>query len=198
MALEATKNIAGARQLTRAIRRELETISDYASPSFDRIISGSGGKPSDRVTRMLMKKERLQEKLSTMLDLCLYFEEATQAELETIDNLEFKALVIDRFIHDRSWPDIARDYEGNISADALKKRFERCLKVYTDQNPVVHYSPNAKKAITWYHNRFHAAGIASATSVDIYNEKERRAQQQIIDSLNETQSAGGGDVACAT
>ena len=203
MALEAIKNISGARQLTRTLRREFETISDYASPSFDRIISGSGGKPSDRVSRMLMKKERLQEKLSTMLDLCLYFEEAVQAELETIDNLEFKALVIDRFIHDKPWTDIAQDYDGNISADALKKRFERCLKAYTDQNPVVHYSPNAKQAITWYRTRFHAAGIASTrelkkTSVDIYIEREQQAQLQIIDSLNATQSAGGGDMACMT
>ncbi len=189
--------------MTRAIRRELETISDYALPSFDCIISRNGGAPSDRVSRMLMKKERLQEKLSTILDLCLYFEEATQAELETIDNLEFKALVIDRFVYDRSWPDIARDYDGNISADALKKRFERCLKAYTDQNPVVQYSPNAKKAITWYCNKFHAAGIESTkalknTSVDISNKREQQAQQQLVDRLNETQSAGGGDAACAT
>ena len=198
MPLEAIKHLSGARQLTKAVKRELDSISEYTAPSINRIISGKGGSPGDRVSRIVTKKERLQERLCIILELCFYFEEAAQAELETVDNLEFKALVIDRYIYDKSWTDIARGYENGITADALKKRFERFLKAYTEQNPEVPYSPKAKLAINWYFDKFRSTGIKSVkefrkTSVDLYNEKEGQSQQpqrQTIDNLNEKQSGG--------
>ena len=85
--------------MTKAVRRELDSISKYTAPSINRVISVKGGPPGDLVSRILTKKERLQERLCIILELCFYFEEAAQAEIETVDNLEFKALVIDRYTY---------------------------------------------------------------------------------------------------
>ena len=199
MALEATKNLSGARQMVRSLTWELDTISDYTSPSFNRIGGGTGGQPSDRVARMLTRKEQLQNKLSSMLDLCLYIEEAAHNELETVESLELRSLIIDRIIRDRSWTDIAKEY-GDTTPDALKKRFERGLKAYEEQRIPVPYSLNAKKAIAWLNKKMRVAGIANPkelkkTSVDYYNGRKR---QEIIDFLNQAQSTEGEVTPCTS
>lgn len=177
MSFEATKNLTGARLLVDAVKEQLKTISDYSSPAFDHIGGGKGGTPSDRVSRMLIRKEEIVKNLTVAMDACTHLEEASQEELATVDNLELRALIIYRYVDDMSWPEIAEKYAGRITSDAVKKRFERGLKAYEDQAVTVHYTPIALRAMQWLKQAMEKAGITDTkelkkTSVDLYNERQ--------------------------
>ena len=169
MSFEATKNLSGARMLVDAVRMNLESISAYTSPSFGCIGGGKGGIPSDRVSRMLIRKEKLTNCLMSALDACLCLEQASLAELATVDNLELRALIIDRFIHDMPWSDIAEKH--GTTSDAVKKRFERGLRSYEDQGVIVHYTPDCERALQWLKRTMNKASVSDLrelkkTSVD--------------------------------
>ena len=149
MSFEATKNLTGARQLVKLIEWELGTIDEYASSGFNSIGGGRGSGYSNRVSKALIRKDRIVRTLTSALNACLCIEEASQQELASVENLELRSLIIYRYIHNKAWQDIAREFGDGVTADAIKKRFERGLKAYEDAQPNVEYSPNAQKAIAW-------------------------------------------------
>ena len=149
MSFEATKNLTGARQLVKLIEWELGTIDEYASSGFNSIGGSRGSGFNDRVAKALIRKEKVVRTLTSALNACLCIEEASQQELASVENLELRSLIIYRYIHNKAWQDIAREFEDGVTADAIKKRFERGLKAYENAQPNVEYSPNAQKAIAW-------------------------------------------------
>ena len=151
MSFEATKCLSGARNLVKVLEMDLDSITEYSAPAFHSI-GGGGGGSSDRVSGMIQRTERIIEKYTIMTDACLYLEEAAQAELDTVDNLELKAMIHFRYLYGMSWPEIARKMSQNgerISTDAIKKRFERGIKAYEEQGIKVQYSRDAQRALDW-------------------------------------------------
>ena len=60
MSFEATKQLRGARLLVEAIGMELDSISAYSSPSFDKIAVQGGTRTSDQVSQMIIRKESIR------------------------------------------------------------------------------------------------------------------------------------------
>ena len=149
MSFEATKSLSGARQLVKMVKWNLESITDYSSPSFDNSGSGRTNAKNDRILNMLIRKERIEKEYTVVLDACLYLEEASQVELDSVDDLELRALIQFRYVNGMSWPEIAREIGQNITPDAIKKRFERGIRVYEEKGVTVCYPPNAKRALEW-------------------------------------------------
>ena len=182
MVFKATRNLSGARQMVKATNMELESLTGYSSPSFGRVgSSGKGGRPTDRVSGMYFRKEKLEKHLTDILDYCLHLEEASQAELDSVDNLELRSMILYREVYQMTWAQIGR--EMNMSADAAKKRYERGLKAYEEQAVVVQYPQSALRAIRWLDGAVKTAGIKDRselkkTSVDLFNEKEAREKAE--------------------
>ena len=179
MSFEATRNLSGARQLVKAIEARLESISDYSSPAFGTIGGGRSGIPGDRVSRLLIQREQLTKRLADMLEKCLDLEEASEAELDTVNDLGLRAVIIWRYVHDMTWVEIASKCGERTTADAVKKRFERSMKAYNEQGIAVPYSPKALRAVRWMEQMLAKAQITDRkelkkTSVDLFNEKERQ------------------------
>lgn len=148
MAFEATKNLAGARQVVKAANMELEALDGYSSPAFGNIGGGArGGMHSDRVVKMVMKRDRARERLASLLDTCLHLEEASQAELDTVASPELRAMITYREVHGMTWAQIGK--EMDMSADAAKKRYERNMKAYLGQGIKVEYPQDALDAVGW-------------------------------------------------
>jgi len=97
----------------------------------------------------LIRKDKIVRTLTSALNACLCIEEASQQELASVENLELRSLIIYRYVHNKAWQDIAQEFDNDVTADAIKKRFERGLKAYENTQPHVPYSPNALKAIAW-------------------------------------------------
>lgn len=179
MSFEATRNLSGARQLVKAIESKLDSISDYSSPALDKIGGGRGGIPGDRVSRLVLQREHLMKRLADMLEICLDLEEASEAELDTVNDLGLRAIIIWRYVHDMTWSEIANNCGERTTADAVKKRFERSMKAYDEQGNAIPYSPKALEAVRWMEQMLAKAQITDRkelkkTSVDLFNEKERQ------------------------
>ena len=178
MSFEATKSLFGARQLVKSVKMQLDTISGYSLPSFS-ILKMGGSSGGDRISRMVIQKETVEKKLMKALDACLNLEEASQAELDTVDNLELRAIITFRYVFGMTWSQIARKIGGNTTSDAVKKRFERGLKAYEEKQISVPYSTNALKAVRWLEQAMKKAQVNNPselkkTSVDVFLEKELR------------------------
>lgn len=179
MSFEATMNLSGARHLVKALEAQLNSISDYSSPALDKIGGGRGGIPGDRVSRLFLQKEQLTKRLADMLERCLDLEEASETELDTVNDLGLRALIIWRYVRDMTWPEIAREFGEGTTADAVKKRFERSMKAYDEQEIAVPYSPKELRAVRWMEQMLAKAQITDRkelkkTSVDLWGEKERQ------------------------
>ena len=92
MSFEATKQLRGARLLVEAIGMELDSISAYSSPSFDKIAVQGGTRTSDRVSQMIIRKESMIHSLMSAIEACHNLESASKAELETVPDLEMRAI----------------------------------------------------------------------------------------------------------
>mgnify|MGYP007101872933 CR=1 FL=1 len=171
MSFEATRNLSGARQLVKAIEAKLESISDYSSPALDKIGGGCDSIPGDRVYRLFLQREHLTKRLTDMLEKCLDLEEASEAELDTVNDLGLRAIIIWRYVHNMNWVEIASKCGERTTADAVKKRFERSMKAYDEHGIAVPYSPKARKAVLWMEQMFVKAQIT--------DRKERRKQQPL-------------------
>ena len=184
LSFEATKNLLGARCLSKAVRREYESITSYSSPAFDLIKGGKGGRSSDRVSGMLIRKEQILQDLTAVTDACLYLEEASQQELATVENLKLRSLLIYRYEYGLPWPEISKELGGRESTDALKKQFERGLKAYEDQKIRVEYSPEAKRAMEWLQRALNDSGITDTrelkkTSVDLFELNKDKPTEEL-------------------
>ena len=137
MAFEATRSLAGARQIAKIAHMELEAVNGYSSPSFSNTGGGRSNMPSDRVSSLVFRKDDLTKKLDRIIDACLHMEEASLAELDTVENLELRAMIVYRELYGMTWAKIGK--EMNMTADAAKKRYERGMKSYLDEGIVVVY-----------------------------------------------------------
>ena len=149
MSFEATKQLRGARLLVEAIGMELDSISAYSSPSFDKIAVQGGTRTSDRVSQMIIRKESMIHSLMNAIEACQHLESASKAELETVSDLEMRAMLTFRYLHNMTWSDIAKKSGEGASPDAVKKRFERGLKSYEAQNTSVAYTEAEERALSW-------------------------------------------------
>lgn len=153
MSLEATKNLSAARQLVKTTNLELESLTEYSSPSFERLGARKGGSPYDRVSGLIIRKERLQKKLTDTLDACLLLEEASQAELDSVDNLELRSMIYYREVCGMTWAQIGK--EMDLTADASKKRYERGMKTYLEKKVSVTYPQGTLQAMQWLNQALH-------------------------------------------
>ena len=55
-------------------------------------------------------------------------------------DLEMRAMLTFRYLHNMTWSDIAKKSGEGASPDAVKKRFERSLKAYDAQKISVAYT----------------------------------------------------------
>ena len=92
MSFEATKQLRGARLLVEAMGMELDSISAYSSPSFDKIAVQGGTRTTDRVSQMIIRKESMIHSLMNAIEACQHLESASKAELETVHDLEMRAI----------------------------------------------------------------------------------------------------------
>ena len=149
MSFEATKQLRGARLLVEAMGMELDSISAYSSPSFDKIAVQGGTRTSDRVSQMIIRKDSMIQSLMNAIEACQHLESASKAELETVSDLELRAMLTFRYLHNMTWSDIAKKSGEGASPDAVKKRFERGLKSYEAQNTSVAYTEAEERALSW-------------------------------------------------
>ena len=149
MSFEATKQLRGARLLVEAMGMELDSISAYSSPSFDKIAVQGGTRTTDRVSQMVIRKESMIHSLMNAIEACQHLESASKAELETVHDLEMRAMLTFRYLHNMTWLDIAKKSGEGASPDAVKKRFERGLKAYVAQNTSVAYTEAEERALSW-------------------------------------------------
>lgn len=157
MSFEATKQLRGARLLVEAIGMELNSISAYSSPSFNKIAVQGGTRTSDRVSQMIIRKESMIHSLMSAIEACHNLESASKAELETVPDLEMRAMLTFRYLHNMTWSDIAKKSGEGASPDAVKKRFERGLKAYEAQNTSVAYTEAEERALAWMKSVQHAS-----------------------------------------
>ena len=157
MSFEATKQLRGARLLVEAMGMELNSISAYSSPSFDKIAVQGGTRTSDRVSQMIIRKESMIHSLMSAIEACHNLESASKAELETVPDLEMRAMLTFRYLHNMTWSDIAKKSGEGASPDAVKKRFERSLKAYEAQNTSVAYTEAEERALSWMKSVQHAS-----------------------------------------
>ena len=94
MSFEATKQLRGARLLVEAMGMELDSISAYSSPRFDKIAVQGGTRTTDRVSQMVIRKESMIHSLMNAIEACQHLESASKAELETVHDLEMRAKTI--------------------------------------------------------------------------------------------------------
>lgn len=157
MSFEATKQLRGARLLVEAMGMELDSISAYSSPSFDKIVVQGGTRTSDRVSQMIIRKESMIHSLMSAIEACHNLESASKAELETVPDLEMRAMLTFRYLHNMTWSDIAKKSGEGASPDAVKKRFERSLKAYDAQKISVAYTEAEERALSWMKSVQHAS-----------------------------------------
>ena len=145
---EATKSLSGARELVKVTNMELDSLDGYTSPVFDNIGGRSSG-PSDRLTKLVLRRDRLRRYLTNTLEHCLRLEEASKAELESVDNLELRSMIYYREVCGMTWAQIGK--EMNMTADAAKKRYERGMRAYLEQGITVSYPEYTEASMNWLH-----------------------------------------------
>jgi len=65
-----------------------------------------------------------------MIERCETIIDRAEDELEMIADAEFRALLRWRHFFHRSWREIASEYPNRLSADAIKKRYQRFCTEY--------------------------------------------------------------------
>ena len=149
MSFEATKNLPGARLLVKAIEMELHAVADCCNPGFHKPGSGMNRQQRDRVALLTVRRESLTHNLTAAMEACQTLEEASRRELDSVDNLEMRAVLTFRYIHNMTWSEIARAVGADVTADAVKKRFERGLKSYEERQIRVGYTQAEQEALHW-------------------------------------------------
>ena len=162
MSFEATKNLPGARLLVKAIEMELHAVADCCNAGFHKPGSGTNKQQRDRVALLTVRRESLAHNLTAAMEACQSLEEASRRELDTVDNLEMRAMLTFRYIHNMTWSEVARTVGADVTADAVKKRFERGLKSYEEQQIRVSYTQAEKKALHWLEETLKQTGKADS------------------------------------
>lgn len=162
MSFEATKNLPGARLLVKAIEMELHAVADCCNPSFRKPGSGTNKQQRDRVALLTVRRESLAHNLTAAMEACQTLEEASRRELDSVDNLEMRAMLTFRYIHNMTWSEVARAVGADVTADAVKKRFERGLKSYEEQQIQVGYTQAEQKALHWLEETLKQSGKADS------------------------------------
>ncbi len=158
MSFEATKNLPGARLLVKAIEMELHAVADCCNSGFYKSGSGTNKQQRDRVALLTVRRESLTHNLTAAMEACQTLEEASRRELDSVDNLEMRAMLTFRYIHNMPWSEVAKSVGADVTADAVKKRFERGLKSYEEQQIQVAYTQAEQKALSWLEETLKRSG----------------------------------------
>ncbi|MGE4585196.1 MAG: hypothetical protein AB7C91_11155 [Sphaerochaeta sp.] len=72
----------------------------------------------------------MRRRIEWMIERCETIIDRAEDELEMVQDAEFRALLRWRHFFHRSWRDIAGEYPNRLSADAIKKRYQRFCTEY--------------------------------------------------------------------
>ncbi len=126
-------------QYCRAVwtaKLELQSLQDQmdSSCSYHKTVGGEGRSRGslhgDPTGNAAMRRESLRKRLISMIDRCETVIERAEDELDAIGDAEFRALLRWKLFFHLKWKDIAAKYTNPISADAVKKRFQRYCTEY--------------------------------------------------------------------
>jgi hypothetical protein len=96
--------------------------------------AGTHGDPTGSAA---IRREALRRRIDGMIGRCETIIDRAEDELELIGDAEFRALLRWRHFFHRSWRDIAGEYPNRLSADAIKKRYQRfCTEYGIEENDV--------------------------------------------------------------
>ena len=115
---------------------ELQSLQDQmeSSCSYHKAVGGEGRSRGalhgDPTGNAAIRRESLRKRLTGMIDRCETVIDRAEDELNGIGNAEFRALLRWRLFFHLKWKDIAAKYSNLISADAVKKRFQRYCAEY--------------------------------------------------------------------
>ncbi len=79
---------------------------------------------------IIARRDTVRNEITKRLDQYTHTVKQAMDELTAVENGEFLAMLRLRFVCDYSWPDIAKKLGGRLTADAVKKRFQRYLEEY--------------------------------------------------------------------
>ena len=122
---------------------ELQSLQDEMNSSYGyrKVAVGEGrfreGVHGDPTGNAAIRRESLKKRLNGMIDRCETIIDRAEDELTSIENAEFRALLRWKLFFHLKWREIAAKYSNRISADAVKKRFQRYCKeynIYIDDN----------------------------------------------------------------
>ena len=134
MNLQYCRSVWTAKMELRSLQDELEGCVGRRFPTPLGVRYG-GGTHGDPTASSAIKREALRRRIDRMIEQCETIIDRAEDELELINDAEFRALLRWRHFFHRSWRDIASEYTNRLSADAIKKRYQRfCTEYNIEEN----------------------------------------------------------------
>lgn len=140
MNLEYCRSVWTTKLELRSLQDELEGCVGHRSPSGGSV-RHSGGTHGDPTGSAAIRRESLRRRIDGMIERCETVLDRAEDELEGIGNAEFRALLRWRLFFHLRWKDIACEYSNRLSADAVKKRYQRFCTEYGIEENDMEVSP---------------------------------------------------------
>jgi hypothetical protein len=129
MSFEALKKLRSSQLALQLCTESLDEFNGIWGRAYDAICTG-GSNNSDRMAGIITRRDTVRNEITKRLDQYTLMIKQAMDELAAVENGEFLAILRLRFVCDCSWPDIARKLGERLTADAVKKRFQRYLEEY--------------------------------------------------------------------
>ena len=129
MSFEATKQVGAAKLAVKLAAEKIDEL-EYLSASGCDTFRRGGGARGRSVEDFVIRKDAMVETLRKQMNRWMKLEEESEKELESVEDLELRNMIILRYVKQLPWAEIGNALGRRITADAVKKRFERGIREY--------------------------------------------------------------------
>ena len=127
---EALQQQAGAEAAVKACRDRIRELDGLCGSGFKEIRSG-GREFSDPMTKLVEQRDRARKQLCAQMQKYLRIVQTANTELESVQDPEFYSMLQMRYVQQFTWNQIGTELQ--LTADTVKKRFERKWKAYEQE-----------------------------------------------------------------